>query len=345
MFGRKPPNSDFQMFGSNADQEKYRSTGRSSWWQRWSLRRKIILGATILLIVVGLAVGLGVGLTVGGSGDNGSEDNGNIPPPISPNGTIPIGIWKPVAGTSWNYELRDTVNELSVGAEVWDIDLFNNNETVISSLHSAGRKVLCYFSAGSYENWRPDKDKFQDSDMGNDLAGWEGEKWLNTRSDNVRKIMQARLDMAVRKNCDGVEPDNVDAYDNDNGLKLSEPDAADYVTFLANEAHSRNLSLALKNAGNIVPTVMDIVEYSVQEQCIEYHNCDQFMPFIRANKPVFHVEYPKGDKTNNNNLIATGAQESICDDSAAAGFSTIIKNIDLDDWIQPCQSNKTYSRK
>lgn len=328
----------------DSDQEKISPAARSSsWWQRWSLRRKIIIGATVLLVIIALAVGLGVGLTIARSTDEAPGDNGTAPPPVSPNGTIPAGIWKPVAGTTWNYEILKPVGELSADAEVWDIDLFDNNATVINSIQAAGRKVLCYFSAGSYENWRPDKDEFQDSDLGKDLSGWEGEKWLNTKSDNVRRIMQARLDMAAQKRCDGVEPDNVDAYDNDNGLDLSEPDAQDYVTFLANEAHSRNLSLALKNAGNIVPAVIDIVEYSVQEQCIQYDNCNQFMPFIQANKPVFHVEYPKGDDINNINFIATDVEESICDNSAAAGFSTIIKNMDLDNWIQPCPTNHTYS--
>jgi endo-alpha-1,4-polygalactosaminidase (GH114 family) len=343
MFGRKKANSDFQHFMTNTDQEKPGRRGGGRWWQRWSLRRKILVGAAILLVLVALAVGLGVGLTMGGGNGNGGGSNGPPPPPVSPNGTIPEGIWKPTAGTTWDYELLNPVDNMSVAAEVWDIDLFNNNDTVISGLQAAGKKVLCYFSAGSFEDWRPDKAKFQDSDMGKDLSGWQGEKWLNTNSQNVRKIMQARLDMAVQKKCDGVEPDNVDAYDNDNGLNLQESDASDYVTFLANEAHSRNLSIALKNAGNIVPTVIAIVEYSVQEQCIQYGNCDQFIPFIKANKPVFHVEYPKGDKTNNNNLVATDTRSSICNNTDASGFSTIIKNMNLDDWVESCPTNKTYS--
>ena len=44
---------------------------------------------------------------------------------------------------------------------------------------------------------------------------------MNLKSDNVRKIMQARLDVAKEKGCDGVDPDNVDGYDNENGLDLT----------------------------------------------------------------------------------------------------------------------------
>jgi hypothetical protein len=44
-----------------------------------------------------------------------------------------------------------------------------------------GRKVICYFSAGSYENWRSDKNDFPSDVLGNKLEHWEGEKWLDIR--------------------------------------------------------------------------------------------------------------------------------------------------------------------
>lgn len=336
MIGGRARNSDTESFSIQGDREKSSASSRGSLWQRWSLKKKIAIGVTILLVIVAIAVGLGVGLTLAGSGDEDTGGDAETPPS---NGTKPGGIWKPVAGTSWNYELRSAVEDVSADADVWDIDLFDNDQETIASLQSERRRVLCYFSAGSYEEWRQDKDKFQESDMGNDLNGWEGERWLDTNSENVRKIMQSRMDMAVQKKCDGVEPDNVDAYDNENGLDLTQSDAIDYATFLADEAHSRNLSIALKNAGAIVPSVIDLFESSVQEQCIEFDSCEQFMPFIEANKPVFHVEYPKGVDTNNNDLVATPTKQSICGNSQAAGFSTILKNIDLDGFIESCPSN------
>lgn len=61
-----------------------------------------------------------------------------------------------------------------------------------------------------------------------------------------------------------VDPDNVDGYDNDNGLKLTEKDAIEYMEFLSTEAHHRNLSIGLKNAGSIVKDVVKLVEWSVQ---------------------------------------------------------------------------------
>jgi hypothetical protein len=228
------------------------------------------------------------------------------------------------------------LNDTSVDVDVYDIDLFDNNATMISALQKEGRRVICYFSAGSYENWRQDKDKFDSSDLGNNLDGWPGEKWINVSSTSIRNIMVSRLDTAQQKGCDGVDPDNVDGYDNDNGLDLTETDAVDYVNFLANETHARNMSIGLKNAGAIIPWVIKNMQWSVNEQCAQYDECDTYAAFIDAGKPVFHIEYPKGDNTDNYNSVSTSQKNSACDFTNSTDFSTVIKNMNLDNWIEQC---------
>lgn len=245
-------------------------------------------------------------------------------------------IWKPKKGIQWQYQLSSSFETLSPNVEVYDIDLFENSERTIRYLQKKGMKVICYFSAGSYENWRPDKKNFVKSDLGKALDGWKGERWLNVRSQNVRKIMMARLDLAVQKKCNGVEPDNIDGYDNDNGLKLTEKDAIEYMKFLSSKAHHRNLSIGLKNAGSIVNEVVKLVEWSVQEQCIHFGECKAYQPFIEADKPVFHVEYPKGEDTNNDRNITAYKLKKICGNLDSYGFSTIVKNMNLDYWIEVC---------
>ncbi len=202
--------------------------------------------------------------------------------------------WKPSAGTTWDYQLTGTIDVQSTNVDVWDIDLFDATFSTIDGIHAKGKHVICYFSAGTSEDWRPDAAKFQASDKGSAVKGWKGENWLQTKSSNVRNVMLARLDMAAQKKCDGVEPDNVDGYDNGNGLGLTENDAVDYVTFLAHAAHSRNMAVGLKNSGSIVSRLVSKVDYSVQEQCVQHGNCAEFHPFIEQNKPVFHVEYSNG---------------------------------------------------
>lgn len=157
-------------------------------------------------------------------------------------------LWQPAVNASWNYVLHHKVQlDHTVEAqEVWIIDLFDNTAAEVAALHQRGRKVIAYFSAGTYEDWRPDAARFQKSDLGRKMDDWEGEKWVQTNSANVRQIMQARMDLAVQKGFDGVDPDNIDAWDNKNGLSLSEHDAVDYVLWLAGEAHARGLSIGLK---------------------------------------------------------------------------------------------------
>lgn len=251
-------------------------------------------------------------------------------------------IWQPRTGTTWQYVLSEKVSlDATVEQhEVWIIDLFETDASTIEQLHQRGRKVVAYFSAGSYENWRPDASRFQPSDLGRKLDDWEGEKWVQTNSENVRDIIRARLDLARAKGFDGVDPDNVDAYDNKNGLKLKKADAIEFVLFLAHEAHIRGLSAGLKNGGDIVGSVIHQMQWCVQEQCVEFDEVESFLPFIQLGKPVFHVEYPKGDDPDNakqnNTKDVSPKQRDKAFKAKEKGFSTIIKNVKLDQWIQTC---------
>ncbi|KAH8591154.1 glycoside hydrolase superfamily, partial [Bisporella sp. PMI_857] len=240
--------------------------------------------------------------------------------------------WKPTAGTTWQIELLYALNDTSANVSVYDIDLFDNPTTTIDTLHSQGRRVVCYFSAGSYEDKRPDSQNFTSKDKGKELDGWPGEYWLNTSSSNVREIMRSRIALAKTKGCDGVDPDNIDGYNNENGLGLTSEGAIDFLTFLAAEAHGRGLAIGLKNGGALVNTVLGIMEWEVNEQCSQYEECDKFRPFVEANKPVFHIEYP-GEKDAGAEKVTA---QSVCGDAEAKGFSTVLKRLNLDDWLETC---------
>jgi hypothetical protein len=235
-------------------------------------------------------------------------------------------------GLTWQIILNNSSSSsLSTGTfdpvSVYDIDLFDTPASTISRLHTAGKRVICYFSAGSYEDWRPDASQFPSSSLGNKVDNWPGEKWVDTNSAVVRGIMSKRLDLAVQKKCDAVDPDNIDAYENDNGLGLTTKDAINYVSFLTNESHSRGLACGLKNGGKIVPSVLPMVEFEVNEQCVQYNECSTYSAFISAGKPVFHIEYL--------NDTTTGIQ-NFCDAAGEEGFSTVIKNIGLDEFYETC---------
>ena len=79
-------------------------------------------------------------------------------------------IYKPTKDVKWQWQLSGTV-DTSYNVDLYDIDLFDTDVTLIKKLHNEGKKVICYFSAGSYEDWRSDKGDFDNSLLGNDLDG------------------------------------------------------------------------------------------------------------------------------------------------------------------------------
>jgi hypothetical protein len=225
-------------------------------------------------------------------------------------------VWQPTPGTTWQWQLTGTI-DTSVDVQMYDIDLFTTPQATIDTLHAAGRVVICYFSAGSYEPDRPDSNDFPAAALGSVLDGWPDEKWLDVRRADVRTIMAARLDRAAAAHCDGVEPDNVDGFANGNGLGLTAADQLDYNRFIAGEAHARGLSVGLKNDLGQVPDLVADFDWSLNEQCHEYTECDTLAPFIAANRAVFNAEYVEN------------AMSAVCADAQANHLSTIFKQLDL----------------
>jgi endo-alpha-1,4-polygalactosaminidase (GH114 family) len=250
--------------------------------------------------------------------------------------TSTCNYWKPAPGTSWQWQIDGTI-DTSLAVKMYDVDLFDTDQTVIDQLHSKGITVICYFSAGSRENWRPDANQFPSSALGNPLEGWSGERWLDIRDSTVRSIMLSRMDLAVSKHCDGVEPDNVDGYqpDNHSGFDFTADDQLQYNTFLAFAAHFRNLSVGLKNDVEQVAQLVTYFDWALNEECFQNkldngkYECELLLPFIQAGKAVFHVEYT--------DQVSSSEIPSICSRANAYNFDTLIKNRDLDAYRYSCR--------
>jgi hypothetical protein len=232
--------------------------------------------------------------------------------------------WQPVPGTSWQWQLNSGDIDTSVDAEMYDVDLFDTSQQTIADLHSDARTVICYFSAGSYENWRADANSFPEDVQGNALEDWIGERWLDIRNiDQLAPIMTARMDLAVSKGCDGVEPDNVDAYTNNSGFDLSAEHQLTYNRWLAEQAHQRGLSIGLKNDLDQVVDLVDDFDWALNEQCFQFNECTKLIPFVRAGKAVFGVEY-------------VGDPLDFCQDAKRMKFSWLRKRRDLGSFRIPC---------
>lgn len=268
--------------------------------------------------------------------------NRTMPLPVDVDPITGDSWYQPDVEVTWQWQLLvqdgETLNT-SYNVDIYDVDLFDTEASVIANLQADNRKVICYFSGGSYENWRDDEAQFNGNELGKTLDGWDDERWLDIRSSNVHRIMKARLDVAVEKGCDGVEPDNMDGYLNDPGFNFTAQDQLAYNRFIANEAHKRNLSVGLKNDLDQVKDLVAYYDFSVNEQCFQYDECSYLVPFIDAGKPVLNAEYPEEDDDLSSNL-SDSSVTSLCAASNALQFSTLVLPLYLDDSFRhSCLSN------
>ncbi|MCB8982290.1 MAG: endo alpha-1,4 polygalactosaminidase [Ardenticatenaceae bacterium] len=253
-----------------------------------------------------------------------TENQANTPQSPVSNPQSPSAIWQPAPGTSWQWQLTGDI-DTSLDVVMYDIDLFDAPQAVIEELKGDGRIVICYFSAGSYEEWRDDAGDFPEAVLGETLEGWPDERWLDIRNQAaIEPIMARRLDTAVQKGCDGVEPDNVTAYANDSGFDISEADQIAYNIWLAEAAHARGLSIGLKNALDLVETLQPHFDWALNEECYQYDECEALRPFTQAGKAVFGVEYE-------------GDPEEFCPVLNEMDFDWLLKRLDLDAWRVACR--------
>ncbi|MDP2902963.1 MAG: endo alpha-1,4 polygalactosaminidase [Methylovulum sp.] len=234
------------------------------------------------------------------------------------------GWWKPTPATSWQIQLQGKINK-SFNVKMYDIDLFDTPQSVIDNLHSRGIKVACYFNAGGFEEWRDDAGAFPAAVLGKALDNWPGERWLDIRRIGLlAPIMEARLNLAQEKLCDGVDPDNVDGYTNATGFPLTAEDQLDYNRWLSEEAHARGLAVGLKNDLDQIIGLVTHFDFAINEQCQQYQECDLLTPFIMANKPVFEIEYK-------------GNRNKVCMAANRRNFDALMKRLDLNAWRRACR--------
>ena len=215
--------------------------------------------------------------------------------------------------------------QTTLEVDVFNLDLFETSSEMMTVLHQNGVFVMCYFSAGSYEDWRPDAHSFPQEILGKDMKGWPGEKWLDIRRiDLLAPIMEARLDLAVGKGCDGVDPDNVNGYSNETGFPLTASDQERYNIFLAEAAHQRGLLVGLKNDLEQIPELVSYFDWIINEECFSYGECELLLPFVQAGKPVLVIEYELDPS-------------DFCPQALQMNFNALLKNWDLDADMVDCR--------
>ena len=256
----------------------------------------------------------------------------SAPSPVACSGSC----WQPALQTSWNWVLSTVPTAPYRHVQMYDVDGFNAGASDVNALHSAGIKAVCYLSAGTYENWRPDASRFPASVLGSG-NGWPGEKWLDVRelrnsNSALRSIMDARLDMCRTKGFDMVELDNVDGYANSTGFPLTAADQIFFNATLANDSHARGMTVLQKNDNAQIPQLLPYFDGALNEQCNQYKECTTaqngdygYDQYVAAGKPVFQAEYK----------LSTS---SFCAADNRNDFNGVRFDLNLDDkTFQPCR--------
>lgn len=279
------------------------------------------MGRTSLRGVAVAALLLGAACGGGGGGDDarGDDARGDEPRGDEPRGDD-SGRWRPDVSDTWQWQLQGTITT-RYDVDVYDVDLVETPQAVLDELHDDRRRVVCYFSAGTWEAFR-DGGAPPGEAIGEPLADFPDERWLDVRHDAVHDHAVGQLVLAEERGCDGVEPDNVDGDANDTGFDLSSDDQLAFNRFLATEAHARGLAIGLKNDLDQISDLVDEFDFAVNEQCHEFDECAAVEPFVAAGKPVFNAEYADDFRDD---------PEPLCADSRRRGLRTLVLPVDLDD--------------
>ncbi|AEO68168.1 cdf006f0-f919-4db2-bd3c-104b2af2c52d [Thermothielavioides terrestris] len=266
-------------------------------------------------------------------------------------------------GVKWQIEIQNTLDITKPlepsDAVVWDLDLYHvaRNPGIVDYLrkNDSNRILICYFNAGLAQTSDCDYNtRWNNSGLlGNvydpEEPQFSDERWVNIKNQTARDWMKDRITLANQIGCDGVDPDNIDGYLNDEdgnngtGWNLSQDDYVSFVTELAAHAHNlttkRGFTLLIgqKNAADIVDRIDGVLDFAVLEDCKQLNDpteqgfCSAFQPYITAGRPVFSIEYPSTLGNADSGACNPGGANATqyaasCDATAGnANFSTVLK--------------------
>jgi hypothetical protein len=140
------------------------------------------------------------------------------------------------------------------------------------------------------------------------------------------------------------------------------------------------MSTGLKNAGDVIKSLSDDVQFAVNEECAQRAECDVYKSFVeprepnKVAKPVFHIEYvvrrPPLGRTTAGIINAAGPsvpggaeaveifntkwpnattpqiRQRMCLNGSGLGnrLSTVIKEISLNGWVMYCDGSVATTR-
>ena len=192
--------------------------------------------------------------------------------------------WQPAPGTTWQIQFSGTLDTADYNVQAFDVDMFDTSIPQVDAIHAKPAKAICYIDAGSWERWRSDAKKYPKRVLGKPLAGWPGERWLDIRRINtIGPILGARV----------------------------------------NDCAAKGFDAGLKNDLGQIQALVGDFDFAVNEQCVQYRECNRLKPFIDAGKAVFNIEY-------------RGELSAICNVTQPQQLSTLKKHRSLDAYAEAC---------
>ncbi|OAZ15200.1 hypothetical protein TH15_05280 [Thalassospira profundimaris] len=239
--------------------------------------------------------------------------------------------WASVPNGPFHWQLQGIL-DVDDAIRIVGVDLFDVSADQVAAWRAAGQYPICYINVGAVEDWRDDAKAFPQDVIGAPYWGWDGENWLDiSRFELFANMITARLDLCRDKGFLAIEPDNIDAYEADQsskptGFDITRADQLRYVNWLITEAHMRGLAIGQKNVADLVPDLVDQMDFALLESAHRLGFMEDFDPYVAQGKPVFAVEY-----------LDEGADlAAFCPAALAHGFQGVIANLDLDQTPQNC---------
>lgn len=248
-----------------------------------------------------------------GSGDGDSETRGTGGLPDSPS---ELKWQRPQAQSSIQIQLFGEL-DLAVEAEFQVVDLHSPQDFQFMTLNDRGVYISCYFSAGSYEPFRPDADAFPERVLGEALADYPDERWLDVTDPIVLELMIARMERARARGCDAVYPSAVRPAESGSGFQLDAVEYAVYAKALADAAHDLELGVVYAGGEQASSEALDY-DATLVFGCVQAGTCDSWKSVEQNGTAIFLVE-----------LGARDSASEICALRPASSWPFIIKEPNL----------------
>ncbi|MCO6382890.1 endo alpha-1,4 polygalactosaminidase [Oceanicola sp. 502str15] len=218
----------------------------------------------------------------------------------------------------WDWQLTHPY-DLDIDVKVLALDKDDHDRETVMALRSRGVKPVCYVSIGSWEEYRDDKDRFPEEALGEPLGEWPDERYVDIRNAGVVQIMKDRIADCAARGFLAVEMDNMDVYENTSSFELTREDALGYIRELAMFAKAQGLEVAQKNTPELVPDLVNQMDFIMVEECFVYNFCDDLQPYIDAGKDVLAIEYDDAGLD----------WDAVCEDSKARGIKLLLKSHEI----------------